>query len=79
MILLYCIIACIMVVPASPILLVKVYTNAFFILATNKRENYKGENIVQLISAILLSPFVIFISIVVDLFSLPNVLLKSSS
>jgi len=79
MILLYCIIACIMVVPASPVLLLKVYTNAFYIMATNKREAYKGENIIQLLSAIFLSPFMIFISIIVDLFSLPNTLLKSSA
>lgn len=46
MIVLYCIIACLMVIPASPILLIKVYTNAIFIAVTNKRELYKGENIV---------------------------------
>jgi len=78
MIVLYCILACIMVVPASPILLVKVYTNSVFIAATNKRENYKGENIVQLILAIFLSPPVILLSVVIDLLSLPNVLLRNS-
>jgi len=46
MIVLYCILASILVIPASPILLAKVYTNAIFIAATNKRETYKGENIV---------------------------------
>jgi len=78
MILLYCCLACIMIVPASPILLVKNYTNAIFIAMTNKRENYKGENIVQLISAIFLGPPVIVVSVVIDLLSLPNVLLRSS-
>ena len=78
MIVLYCIMACTMIIPASPILLVKVYTNAFFIFATNKREAYKGENLIQLIMAVFLSPFVIALSIIVDILSLPNVLLKSS-
>ena len=79
MILLYCFLAFLMIIPASPVLLAKVYSNAFFILATNKRENYKGENIVQFVVAILFSPIVIVISILIDLLSLPNILLKSSA
>ena len=78
MIVLYCLMACMMIVPSSPILLIKVYTNAFFIIATNKREVYKGENFIQLIMAIFLSPFIIALSIIIDILSLPNVLLKSS-
>ena len=79
MIVLYCVMACIMIVPASPILIFKVYTNAFFIFATNKREAFKGENFIQLIMAVFLGPFIISLSIIIDLISLPNVLLKSSS
>lgn len=79
MIICYCFLAFLMVVPASPILLVKVYTNAFFILATNKRETYRGENVIQFIIAIFFTPFIIVVSIVIDLLSLPNTLLKSST
>ena len=79
MIILYCFLAFLMVIPATPVLLLKVYTNAFFILLTNKREKYKGENITQFFIAILFSPIIIVISIIIDLLSLPNTLLLSSS
>ena len=78
MILLYCFLAFLMIIPAYPVLLIKVYSNALFILITNKRENYKGENIFQFITAVLFSPILVVISILVDLLSLPNLLLKSS-
>ena len=39
----------------------------------------KGENIVQLIKTLTLGPIFIILSIIVDLFSLPNILLKDSA
>jgi hypothetical protein len=79
MMILYCIISAIMFVPIFPILLLKTYTNSIFIFINNKREAYKGENLVQLFLTILLSPVLIILSILIDLFSLPYVLLKDGT
>lgn len=46
MMILYCIISALMFVPIAPILLFKTYANSIFIFLTNKRETYKGENVV---------------------------------
>lgn len=67
-----------MIIPAYPVLLLKIYTNSIFITLTNKRENYRGENITQLLVCLLLSPFIIAVSVLVDLLSLPNILLRES-
>ena len=76
---LYCIISALMFVPAAPILIFKIYTNSIFILLTNKREAYKGENFVQFFMTIVLGPILMVLSIIIDLLSLPNVLLKEGS
>lgn len=76
---LYCIISALMFVPAAPVLLFKIYVNSIFIFATNKRESYKGENIVQLLLSLFLGPILMILSIIIDLLSLPNVLLKDSN
>lgn len=78
MMLLYCAIACIMVVPASPILYIKTIANSIFIAATNKRQNYKGEGLVNVIITLFLGPLIIAVSILIDLVSLPAILLKDS-
>lgn len=42
MILCYCTLAGIMIVPASPVLYMKVVTNSLYIAFTNRRQDYKG-------------------------------------
>jgi len=79
MMVLYCFISAIMFVPAAPILVFKIYANSIFIFATNKRETYKGENIVQLMMTVFLGPVLMVLSIIIDLISLPNVLLKDGA
>jgi hypothetical protein len=76
MMIIYCFISALMFVPTCPILIFKIYTNAIFIFLTNKREVYRGENFVQLLMALFLGPILIVLSIIIDLLSLPNVLLK---
>lgn len=76
MMILYCSISALLFVPIAPILLFKTYANSIFIFMTNKRETYKGENFVKLLVTLLFSPFLMILSIIVDLVSLPNVLLK---
>ena len=79
MMLLYCVLSAIMFVPAVFVLLVKLYTNSIFIFINNKREAFRGENVIQLIKTFALGPIFIFLSIIVDLFSLPNTLLKDGT
>lgn len=58
----------------SPLLVAKMILNSVYILAKNKRENYRGENIVQLLMTVSLSPFIVLASIFVDLITMPSVL-----
>jgi len=78
MMLLYCVLALVVVVPLTPILYAKVVLNSIYIAFNNKRQDYKGQNVVQLIISITFAPFIIALSILIDLLSLPNVLLKDS-
>ena len=68
-----------MTIILGPILIFKIYTNSIFILLTNKRETYKGENFVQFFMTIILGPILMVLSIIIDLLSLPNVLLKEGT
>ena len=76
MMLMYCVLACILSVPVLPLLYLKSIANAIYIAMNNKRENFKGENVVKLILTIFINPAFVFISYLVDLISLPNLLLK---
>lgn len=58
----------------SPLLLVKMMGNSIYILVYNKREKYPYENITQFFVSLLLSPFIISVSIMVDFFNLPKIL-----
>jgi hypothetical protein len=78
MILLYCALACIMVIPVIPLLYLKMLTNSIFIVFANNREDYKGQNVVNLLITAFLGPPIIAVTILIDLLSLPNVLLKDS-
>lgn len=78
MMVMYCILAGIIIVPFSPILYMKVVANGIFIAVTNRRQEYRGQNIIQMIVAIFAGPFIIALSMIIDLTSLPGVLLKDS-
>ena len=78
MILLYCALACILVIPVIPLLYLKMLTNSIFIVFANNREDYKGQNVVNLLITAFLGPPIIAVTILIDLLSLPNVLLKDS-
>ena len=77
MICLYCIIASIISLPIIPLLYIKILGNALYMAFTNKREDYKGQNLLNLIYVIVLGPVVIFVSLLVDLIALPNLLMKN--
>jgi len=78
MMLIYCVIAMTFIVPVSPILYCKVITNATYIAFNNKRQSYKCQNICMFIFSVVVGPVAITVSILTDLFSLPNTLLKES-
>jgi len=72
----YCCLAVILSAPVLPFLYLKSVVNAIYIALNNKREDYKGQNIVKLIGTIFINPFLVAISYLVDLISLPSLLLK---
>ena len=75
----YSLIAMVIIIPCTPLLYMKLLINSVFIVLNNKRENYKGENVVQLLITAFLSPLIIIISILIDFLSLPNILFKESN
>ena len=76
MMVMYCFLALIISVPVLPLLYCKSVTNAIYIAINNKRQNFKGENIVKLILTISLNPILVVVSYLIDLISLPSLLLK---
>ena len=79
MVVAYVCITGVIMVPLIPILFSKILLNSFYILLTNKRQKYKAENLVQFLVALVGGPFIIPISILVDVLQLPSVLLKDSN
>lgn len=76
MILLYCVIAVVISIPILPLLYLKCIFNAIYIVLNNKRQDYKGQNIMGMLLTIMLNPAILLVSLLVDLVSLPNLLLK---
>ena len=77
MILLYCLIAIVLSIPLLPLLYVKCIINAVYISLNNKREAFKGQNTIHLLFTLALNPPILFASMVVDLLSLPSMLMAS--
>lgn len=76
MVLMYCMLAIGLTIPIIPLLYVKSVLNAFYIFMYNKRQAYRGQNIINLIITIFFNPILIFVSLIIDLLSLPNMLLQ---
>jgi len=76
MMLMYCVLAMLLSAPVLPLLYFKSVVNAIYIAMNNKRENFKGENIVKLIITITFNPLLVIVSYLIDLISLPSLLLK---
>lgn len=76
MILMYLLIALLFILPMAPFLYIKIMMNSVYILFNRSNQAYKGENIVQLIIALLFAPIIILSSIIVDFITIPGVLLK---
>lgn len=78
MMVLYSLAAILAIVLLIPVLVIKVISNSVYILIKNKRQKYQGENCLQFLMALFLSPLIIPVSIVVDLISMPNILFKDA-
>jgi hypothetical protein len=75
MILMYCLLGFIISIPIIPMLYMKLIMNAIFIFFNNKRQDYKGQHLINALFTTTLSPVILMISLVVDLLSLPSLLL----
>ena len=71
----YCLLGTIIAVPLVPLLYFKLIVNAVFIQFNNKREDYKGQNLLNLFLTTCLGPPILLISLLIDLLSLPSLLL----
>ena len=76
MILFYCGIAVVLSVPILPLLYMKSIFNAIYILMNNKRQEYKGQNIISMLLTIIFNPPILVFSLLIDLITLPNLLLQ---
>ena len=74
--LMYVLIAVILSIPIFPCMYGKCIFNAIYIFINNKREAYKGQNIINLLFTVFLNPFIMLISLLVDLLSLTSLLLR---
>mmetsp|Transcript_11821 Transcript_11821/g.18205 ORF Transcript_11821/g.18205 Transcript_11821/m.18205 type:complete len:272 (+) Transcript_11821:948-1763(+) len=76
MIVSFCLIAIVIAIPIYPLLYLKCVGNAFYILTHNKRAENKWGCVFSLIFTILFNPFILLLALLVDLVSLPSLLLK---
>lgn len=76
MMLLYAFLAVFLSIPILPLLYAKSVVNAIYIAMNNKRESYKGQNIVKLFFTLIMNPFLIICSFGIDLIYLPSLLMK---
>lgn len=75
MMLMYCLLGTIISIPIIPLLYCKLIINAVYIYFNNKRQDYKGQHFINALFTILFGPFIVTLSLLVDLLSLPSLLL----
>jgi len=68
----YCLLGLILAIPVIPLLYLKAIVNSVYILFNNKREQFKGQNIINLALTIFVTPAMIFLSLFMDIISLPD-------
>jgi len=62
----------------APILYIKIVINSLYCISKNKRQEYPYQNLQYFISSLFLGPAIIIVSIIIDLFTVPNLLFKPS-
>ena len=73
----YCVLGLILSCAILPMLYMKCVLNSVYMLKVNKREKYRGQNFINLVSTIFLGPFIVMGSLVKDLFVLNISLMKT--
>lgn len=76
MMLLFCMLAVVGAIPIIPLLYFKSIINAIYMQMNNKRQLYKGQNAVNLVMTIFAGPLIIIVSLIIDLLSLPGMLMS---
>jgi hypothetical protein len=72
MILMYCLLGFTISIPLIPLLYLKLIMNAIFIQFNNKRQDYKGQHLINAFFTVTFGPIILFVSLIVDLLSLPS-------
>jgi hypothetical protein len=65
-------------IPALPILYAKICFNAIYMCMNNNREDYQGQNLFNLFVALFFGLPICVVSVIVDLISMPSILLRGS-
>ena len=76
MIILYCFIVIVLIVPSGPFLYIKSIANAVYICFKRTRQDYPGQNLLWLAQTLLLGPIIIIFSFIIDLIAMPTILLR---
>lgn len=76
MMLMFCLIAIVVSVPILPLLYTKSIVNSIYISMNNKRQDFKGQNFANLMLTVFLNPIIILASLLIDLISLPSLLMQ---
>lgn len=59
-----------------PLTYLKLCVNAIYIMNNNNRELYRGQNVIILVLSFILGPLFVVLSMLLDIISLPGILLK---
>jgi len=78
MICMYMAVVLMLIIPMLPILYLKSIVNNAYVSWTNSRQDYKYQNISTMIITIFFGPIISIGSVVIDLISIPGVLLMGS-
>ena len=79
MIVLYIMLVMMFVIPATIILYLKAAVNSIFIAMFRIRQDYKGQNVIQLVVTLFLCPILIPASLLMDIASLPSLIMKPTN
>lgn len=76
MVAMYCLIGIVLALPVIPIYYAKCVSNSLYIAGNKQRVDYRCQHVFKVMFTILLNPFLILLSLLLDLITLPSVLLK---
>jgi hypothetical protein len=75
MIVMYCILGSVIALPIIPLTYFKLISNQVYIFFNNKRQDYAGQHTIKVLITVIFGPIFVVLSLIIDLLSLPNLLL----